>query len=359
MTAVDRFQTVERIVVLRALQLGDTLCGVPALRALRRAFPHARIGLIGLPWATALVERLQGYVDELIEFPGYPGMPERPLRSARLAAFFPDMLRRRWDLALQLHGNGLFSNGFVAQLGARRSAGAHLPGAWRPERGYVAYPDRLPEVLRPLAVLRAIGIETGDVRVEFPILSRDLDELEALGPAPSLREDYACLHAGARDPRRRWPPERFAAIGDDLQRRGLRVVLTGTREEQSITAAVARAMPAPPIDLTGQLSLGGLAALIAGARLIVANDTGVSHLADAVGVPSVIVFLASDPARWAPLDRDLHLAIGSVHRPHPDDTECCLGEACPHEAVVPQPVDLGAVRQAVHRQLDRWWQHAA
>jgi ADP-heptose:LPS heptosyltransferase len=88
------------------------------------------------------------------------------------------------------------------------------------------------------------------------------------------------------------------------------VVLTGDGpEERARAAAIGAACARPPVDLTARTSLGVLAAALRGARLIVCNDTGVSHLADAVRTRSVVVFRATDPARWAPLDRRLHRVV--------------------------------------------------
>lgn len=113
----------QTIVVLRALQLGDLLCAVPAFRSLRTAFPKAHIALIGLPWAETFVGRFARYLDEFIEFPGYPGLPEQPVAVSAVPAFLLAMQRRRFDLALQMHGNGRHTNQLLALLDARTAAG--------------------------------------------------------------------------------------------------------------------------------------------------------------------------------------------------------------------------------------------
>jgi ADP-heptose:LPS heptosyltransferase len=99
-------------------------------------------------------------------------------------------------------------------------------------------------------------------------------------------------------------------VADSFAGDGYRVVLTGTPDEAGIAADVAGRMRYGALNLAGRTSLGAMAALLSEASLLVSNDTGVSHLAAALHVPSVIVFIASDPDRWSPLDRRLHRVVG-------------------------------------------------
>ncbi len=112
-----------RIAVLRALQLGDLLCAVPALRSLRAGAPEAEIVLVGLPWARSFVARYPELLDGFREFPGYPGLPERPPVIDRIPSFLSEMQADRFDLAIQLQGSGPFVNPLTVLFGARQNAG--------------------------------------------------------------------------------------------------------------------------------------------------------------------------------------------------------------------------------------------
>jgi ADP-heptose:LPS heptosyltransferase len=308
--------------VFRALVLGDMLCAVPALRALRAGWPHARITLIGLPWAQALAERLP-QVDGFIAFPGHPGLPERAPDVQAWPTFVQSVLEARFDLLLQMHGSGGITNPLVADWGARRLAGFAEPGAWCPDPdGFCPWPTTGHEMERLLSLTDHLGLPRQGHQLSFPL--HDVDRR-----AMQLPQPYACLHPGAQLPSRRWPPERFAAIGDLLARQGLDVFVTGTEAEAPIARAVVEAMKERATSLAGRTTLWTLGALIESARLLVCNDTGVSHVAAALGTPSVVVSLGADVARWAPLDRRLHRVLWQPVACRPcAHAHCPIGHGC-------------------------------
>ena len=294
---------VRRIAILRALKLGDLLCTVPAFRALRAAYPFAEIRLVGLPWSAELVRRYDGYLDGLFVLPGFPGMPERPFDARAFARFLDEVQSWAPDLVLQLHGSGDLSNPLAMLLGGQMTAGYYLPGQYCPDPvRFIPYPDDLPEVRRHLRLLEHLGIPSRGVHKEMPVHDADRRALGDVLAGTGLDGPYVVIHPGASVPQRQWPPERFAAVGDRLAGRGLRVVLTGGADEDDVTAAVRRAMHAPCVDLAGRTGLGTLAALLADAALLVSNDTGVMHVAEAVGTPLVAVSFDPEGWRWAPRD---------------------------------------------------------
>jgi ADP-heptose:LPS heptosyltransferase len=331
--------------VVRALFLGDLLLAVPALRALRAGFPGAEIALIGLPWAVSFVHRFGHYVDRFVEFAGYPGIDEVEVDTVRTARFLSRQRAYEYDLAVQMHGSGLTSNPLMLDLGARLTAGYYKDH--RPIGLTVAapYPEDQPEVLRNLHLVQLLGCTESDPALEFPLFLGERIEARSLLRNVEPGELLVGIHPGAKAPSRRWPPESFAAVANELARRfEAQIVLTGGRDEEEIVRAVAEHMDAPALNLAGKTSLGALGALIGKLDLLVSNDTGPVHIADALRIPTVTLFGPTDPRRWAPLDRTIHAvvqapAVGAGRRCSPDcGAECssahhCLGRIAP-EAVI-------------------------
>jgi ADP-heptose:LPS heptosyltransferase len=301
-----------RIAVVRALHgLGDMLCVVPAFRALRSCYGRAEISLIGVPEAAWFVDRYPEYVDKLVPFPGFPGIPEKEYSAPALADFLRDVEAAPYDVAIQMHGAGTVSNAFTALLGASCIAGLYRPGQFCPApETFFRYPENGSEVHRWLHLTDALDCPQRDDSIYFPIREEDREAVAAdprLGDLES--QGYVLIHAGARDLLRRWPPACFAHVADGLAAKGYRVVLTGTRTERRTAETVAALMAHDAVNVAGETPLGAAAALLSQAALLVTNDTGISHLAAAVGTPSIIVFLASDVDRWAPLDRRRHRPV--------------------------------------------------
>jgi ADP-heptose:LPS heptosyltransferase len=319
--------TPQRIVVFRALMLGDLLCAVPALRALRAGFPSAEITLVGLPWARALVQRLPHLIDDFMPFPGHPALPEGRCDVRALPDFLAQVQARRFDLAIQLHGSGGICNPLVALFGAHQMAGFAAPGVWTSPDDrelFCPWPQSGHEIERLLALTDHLGLPRRGTALEFPLDDDDRQALQTLWPDAGNGRPYVCLHAGAQLPSRRWHPRRFAEVGDQLAERGFTVVLTGSQHEIGLAGDVAACMRHTPLNLCGHTTLWTLGALIEGAAAVVCNDTGVSHVAAALGRPSVVISCGSDPSRWAPLDTARHRVLA-----HPVACRPCTHANCP------------------------------
>lgn len=303
---------IRSIIVFRALQLGDMLCAVPALRALRAALPEARIVLTGLPWAAQFAQRFPSYVNEFMAFPGHPLLPEQAVRHDELTAFYATVCDQGFDLALQLHGSGDVTNHIVAGFGARTMAGFSRSEATQTDRTLLLpYLEAGAESERLLRLSERLGAPAVGSHLEFPLRRDDVEELEASQLTPDLEPgSYICIHAGARKRDKCWPPERFAEVADRLHAEfGLDTVLTGSADEAPLARAVASHMRSPAVEAAAPISIGAMAALMSRSRLLICNDTGVSHIAAGLGLNSVVVFSKADIARWAPLDRLRHRCI--------------------------------------------------
>jgi ADP-heptose:LPS heptosyltransferase len=279
------------LLVLRALGLGDFLTALPAFRALARAFPEHR-RLLAAPPALTPLAALVPELDALL--------PARPLLE--LALDEPP------DLAVNLHGRGPESHRVLLATRPRRLLAFRHDLVSESFDGPVFAADEH-EVTRWCRLLAAFGVPA------------DPRELELELPDPPLCEPgYALLHPGAASEARRWPPLRFAAVARRLARDGRRVLVSGDARERPLAEQVAREAGLAPHAVTaGRFDLRGLATLVRDASLLVCGDTGVAHLATALGTPSVVLFGPVPPGRWGPPpERGWHRALhrGGTGDPH-------------------------------------------
>jgi ADP-heptose:LPS heptosyltransferase len=333
----------DRIAVLRANALGDLMFAMPALEALRAAHPQAEISLLGSDWHAALLRNRPAPVDRVIPVPPSPGVrvDAPPAPPAELERFFAAMAGERFDLALQLHGGGRYSNPFVRRLGARLTVGLRTPDAEPLDRS-VPYVYFQPEIMRYLEVVALAGARPVTVEPRIVVTPADITAADAQA---SPRPPYAVIHPGATDPRRRWPADRFAAAADRLADEGLSVLVTGTSGEQELVDSVLRHMQRPGRAVCGTLDLPGLVGLLAGAEIVISNDTGPVHLSAAVGTPSVGVYWIGNLVNGVPPFRALHRPVPSFRTSCPLCGADCTRGDCGHResfvAEVPVETVLG------------------
>jgi ADP-heptose:LPS heptosyltransferase len=270
---------------------------VPALRGLRRHHPGHEI-VLAAPARLAEAAAGTGAVDRLL-----------PTTAAGRAV--PDSLD--WtgpppDVAVDLHGNGPLSHRLLARLGPGRLLGWSHPGT--PEIDGPRWRQDEHERLRWVRLLHWYGIaaDADDLRIATP------------GAEPG---GAVLVHPGADAAARRWPAERFATVAAGLHAAGTPVLITAGAGEGPLAREVADRAGLPPGSVLGgdaDIPFPALAARVAAAGAIVVGDTGLAHLATAVGTPSVVLFGPVAPALWGPPPLERHRVLwrpdpGSGPRP--------------------------------------------
>jgi heptosyltransferase II len=299
-TSIDR-RRVRRILVRSTNWIGDAVMTLPALEALRRNFPDSSMTVLAKRWVAPLFEHHPA-VDRVICFDGngVAGGVQETFRRAWL------LRKEHYDLAI------LFQNAFRAALmallgGARWRVGYASDGRGLLLTHSVARGERqrgVHQVEYYLNLLHSLGWEgrSADPMIHMdPSTGRRVEGfLRSRGVG--MGERLAGLSPGAAfGAAKRWPPERFAEVGDRIVREwGERVILLGSPSEKPIAARVRAAMKHPSLDLCGETSLEEAIGLIGRCSSFVSNDSGPMHIAAALGVHTVAVFGSTDPAATGP-----------------------------------------------------------
>jgi ADP-heptose:LPS heptosyltransferase len=283
--------TPPRLVVLRALGLGDFLTAVPALRALASAFPEHRRLLLAPAWLRPLAALLDGAVDEIVDVEGRTAVP------ARLP-----LVAHRADIAVNLHGRGPESTALLRATSPGRLIAFGEHGVeWRAGEH---------EVARWCRLLVESGIPADPAALDLAV------------PSGTERHGATVLHPGAAAPARQWPVDRWAAVARAERAAGRDVVVSAGPGEENAARAVASAAGLPAGAVRADGDIGALARLVAGAGRVACADTGVAHLATALRVPSVVLFGPTPPAEWGPPpERPSHRVLWAGRRGDPNGAE--------------------------------------
>lgn len=298
-----------RILVLRALGLGDLLTAVPALRAIRRRFPRDHVTL-ATPAPLAGLVALIDAVDDVVDAAPLASLPTRPAPT---------------DLAINLHGRGPQSSQLLAAIHPRRLLAFRHPEVpstldgplWRAGEH---------EVVRWCRLLEHFAIPADPTDLVLPHPAIEL---------PQELKDVTVIHPGASSRARQWPPERWGAVARSERDRGRTVVVTGSAAEVHVAQlVVAHAGLGDDAVLAGRTDVLTLAAVVASAGRVVCGDTGVAHLASAFRTPSVVLFGPVPPSQWGPPPGP-HRVIwkGAVGDTHADEVHAGLMAVTAEEVV--------------------------
>jgi ADP-heptose:LPS heptosyltransferase len=284
---------VRRILVIRPGGLGDMIILLPVLRALRARFPGAEIDLV-CEKRNVDVLRLRGLEARAMP---YDSNPVRFLRGLR---------RRKYDVAVDTEQFHNFSAIFGLFSGAPVRIGFKVNPIRNPLYSHlINYELDGPEGKQFMRLLEPLGIADASWDLEGEMRETELslpgpiqDQLRSVAPPAG----FAVLNPGSSTVYKVWPAERFAKLAGRLYAEcGLAVVLTGSRKEAKLSEALAgrmREAKCPVVSLAGRLTLAQTAAVLKQARLFVGCDSGLSHLAVALGVPSAVIFGPSDHRKW-------------------------------------------------------------
>lgn len=313
-----------RILLVRPDHIGDVLFATPALSALREAFPKAHIaGMVG-PWAKAVLEHNRN-LDEIIvcEFPGFTRRPKASLIAPyRLLREWARRLRAMcFDMAIILRFDHWWGALLAYVAGIPCRLGYAIPECRPFLTQTIPYQVQRHEVQQNLALIAAVAEAAGRalspslVTLDYVVREQEREDMARYLAERGARagERLIAIHPGAGAAVKLWPAESWGELADAIAASWpSRLVITGSREELDLAWAVYAHMRSDAIVAAGDTSLGQLAALYQGCRLVIGPDCGPLHLAVAVGTPTVHLYGPVDASRfgpWGPPDR--HVVVTS------------------------------------------------
>lgn len=304
--APQRSRAGARVLLCRPDHLGDVLLALPAVALLRAALPDAHLTFAAAPGMADLLGRCP-HLDETLALPfPAPNATTAPPQWDDVVNAQAPRMRGRYDVALLLRPDDPWSGALVARTGVPVRMGFDQPRT----APFLTHVLREPkgQHVRSLGLSLATATLARLGRRAAPVPSRgflqltpdDAAQAEDAVAATGVGAAPVVLHPGSGWPLKNWPVARWGALAATLRdRRGITAVVLGSPDEAGIVAAVVDAAAGAAIAGT-QVSLAGLAALHAGARLVITTDNGAAHLAATMGAPLVALFGPGDPIAYRP-----------------------------------------------------------
>ena len=352
----EPWQAVKNILAIRLDNIGDLVMLGPSLRSLRRALPQAAITLMVSPGGRQVAPLLPWVDDVLVHRAVWQDLSGSiPQDFQREIALVNDIRNRRFDAATIFTSfsqspyppaHVCYLAGIPIRLGQSKEFGGALLSRW-----VKPLPDATHQVDRNLHLLEAAGIPIAGRHLELSIpddVQASADQLlRDVGIQP--RQRFILIAPGASCAARRYDPVRYGSVARLLAAETRQpIVLVGSEREQSLVEPIlADDHGGAIVSLVGRTSVPELAAVIGRATLVIANDSGPMHLADALERPMVILFSGTEyESQWQPRGAPTRL----LRRP----TACspCYSFECPYnmECLDIPPQEVAAEALALLRE---------
>ena len=316
----------KRILVTRTDRIGDVILSLPAIKAMRKAFPDAYIAVMVQPRIDDILKGNPN-IDEVIVY----DKNKKHKGILKNLGFIKGLRSKKFDMVLNLHSTKrinllCFLAGIPRRIGYARGKADFLL------TDKIEYTKKLGEKHEAeysLDILRYLGINPEFSNPSICVQQEDVEKagemLKSLGI--NNGEKFVILHAGASCKSKMWPLENFAKTGDMLiENLKIKVMINLAPGQVDLGEKVRGMMKNKPVFFCDPTTLGELAALFKKANLVISNDSGPAHIAAAVGCPVISIFgrsqLGLSPVRWRPLGAKalaIHKDIGCTE---------CLAHDC-------------------------------
>lgn len=287
---------VRKILLIRLRSIGDTVLATPSLAALKRFLPNVEVDMLVEDWVAPLLSN-HPHINKAVVL-------ERGGLMAR-ARVARELRAANYDVVYNLHG-GTTATFLTRATSARHRVGfktyqyAQLHNHQAPSPLLLWRQQRTHSVEQQLALLGWTGVPVTDrPRTQLGVAPKSAQAIHHLLAEAGLdKRRFALIHPTAAFATKQWATENFARVVKFLAERGVASVAVAAPHEKAVLETL---MSAAPVEIvTSTLSLPEVTALAARSHLFVGNDSGIAHIAAAVGTPSVVVFGSSNIAHWRP-----------------------------------------------------------
>jgi heptosyltransferase-2 len=299
------------ILIVRTDRIGDVVLTTPAIKALRQAYPAARISILVTPTTFDLVDG-NPYVDEIL-------VDDRDRRHKGLFGFlrlYRELRLKEFDLAIIFHTKRRYNlacsfAGIPCRLGYKNNKFGFL--LTHPLKDLRVLGEKH-EAEYCVDLLKTIGIADDDLDIFVPSQKQAEEWMSQWMQENNVKSnEFIAIHPGASDPTKCWPAAHFASLMDRLaERYTLKIVLIGSGQIMPVAAQILQQTHQSGfLNLTGKTSMAQMVSLLRRSRLLISNDSGPVHVAAGVGASVISLFLRNQPGinaeRWKPLGPKSHL----------------------------------------------------